>query len=339
MKKIIIALFLLIGVILAGCVTTGPKTYEEAEELSYSMVDVKLGEIAGDISKRFPGEAMALWVITGGEYNASLSDYFEPKMAQGGLLIATRTRMSLINKEFEFQFSGMVNDNDILSYGKMMGVSKIILIEVKYYDFGYECDITVMDVERGIMLYSANIAQNLFLANIMKQYRIAYPVRNPEHDISGTGERTWTVLTRLSQPEYDQAHICRTFSSNLIQYLQSFKYFYMYATLFNEKDSQNYSWETLVQNSKDELFIVSLYLPNGYYQLYFSNNPDTYFSEKGDFTEIGDFSRGSGRRSQICKFINDNIDQVFVKMEEALNRNNDRFSQRSKDAIKLAHIQ
>jgi len=328
MKKITVVLFC---VLLAACGTmqSRPKTYEEADNLATDLFWSENDKIINEIVKRFPGETMAIWGSIDNEFDDGLSANYEVKMAQHGLLVATRTRMKFINKEFDFQFSGLVADNNIMSYGQMMGVSKIVLIEVKYG--GYYRDISVMDIVKGSLLYSGHLDKDLILERLLKQYNIANtnPSTNNTQD-----EITWTVLVSLSQPENDQAQICRAFSSNAIQYFQNYKYFYNYASLEYSQEKQNYDWGTLVQLSSNGIFDVALLTPNGFYEIYFSNEQ---ISE--NYVEIGDFRPNSDRRKQICKFINDDIDQVFDKMEKALNLHGDRFSQRSKEAIRLAHIQ
>ena len=327
MKNIVPILLLQTFIILMNCATNTPKTFDEADELAMSMFWERNDAIINEIVKRYPNEPMAIWATYDTEYDAAFSEVYETKMAQHGLLVVTRTKMRLINREFEFQWSGMVNENDVKSYGQLMGVSKIILIEAQ--SSGNVRDFSVMDIEKGIILYSVHLDKNLMLQDIMKQYKISYPVQNED-----TGELTWTVLTMLSQPEYDQAQICRAFSSNAIQYFQSYKYVFNYANLDTIPSEQNYNWATVVQIANNGIIDVALRTQNGYYELYFSNEP---YNE--NFAEIGDFRPGSERRRWLCKFINDDIDNVFNKMEKALNMNNDRFSQRSKDAIKLAHIQ
>jgi hypothetical protein len=114
---------------------------------------------------------MAIWGTYDDEFSDEIASNYEVKMAQHGLLVATRHRIRFINKEFDFQFSGLVHDNDIKAYGQMMGVSKIVLIEAQHR--GNWRDISVIDIEKGVILYSANIYKDMILENILKENNIS----------------------------------------------------------------------------------------------------------------------------------------------------------------------
>ena len=166
MKNIGIITILCI-IIIIGCATSLLKanSFEEAEKIAIDIFWVYNDDIIDEIIQKFPNEPMAIWGTYNGEFSDEIASNYEVKMARHGLLVATRSRMRFINKEFDFQFSGMVNDNDIRSYGNMMGVSKIIIIESKQN--GNYRDFSVLDIEKGVLLYSANIDLNIILENIL----------------------------------------------------------------------------------------------------------------------------------------------------------------------------
>ena len=132
--------------------------------------------VIDEIVMKFPNETMAIWATYEGEFFDELASNYEVKMAQHNLLVATRARMKFINREFDFQFSGFVHDNDIKAYGKLMGVSKIVLIESQDI---YLRDISVLDIEKGVILYSARIDKGMYLDKILKDNNIEFDDGTP----------------------------------------------------------------------------------------------------------------------------------------------------------------
>jgi len=73
----------------------------------------------------------------------------------------------------------MVHDNDIRSYGNMMGVSKIVLIEARRN--GNYRDFSVLDIERGVILYSAHINLDYILENILLHNNLPLNVQEEQN--------------------------------------------------------------------------------------------------------------------------------------------------------------
>jgi len=173
---IIIILFLFIGCV-TGHVTGSAdllraNTFEEAERIAIDIFWVYNDDYIDEIVDLFPKEVMAVWGTMNGEFSDEIASNYEVKMARHGLLVVTRSRIRLINREFEFQFSGFVNSNDISAYGQIMGVSKIVVIEASRN--GNYRDISVLDIESGLILYSANINLDYILESILIHNNIPF---------------------------------------------------------------------------------------------------------------------------------------------------------------------
>lgn len=74
--------------------------------------------------------------------------------SEDGLLqIVTREHMDKVEKELNFQNSGIVNEKTILSVAKRLGAQLIVFGKVEEYNNGYMLRVRILDIETGSYLF------------------------------------------------------------------------------------------------------------------------------------------------------------------------------------------
>lgn len=86
-----------------------------------------------------------------------MSDYIQSELIStiteaGKVKVVTRAHMDKVNRELDFQMSGMVDEEQALSFCKRLGSNAIVFGQLKELDNRYNLQIKMLDVESGSYL-------------------------------------------------------------------------------------------------------------------------------------------------------------------------------------------
>ncbi len=118
---------------------------------SKSDIDTTLLQISTDICSVSPQDEI-IAVLDFSAETKKLRDYISSTltsnlMQSGKVRVVTRQHMDKIEKELDFQMSGVVNDNTALSICERLGAQAIVFGQIEELDNSYIMQIKMLDVE------------------------------------------------------------------------------------------------------------------------------------------------------------------------------------------------
>ena len=125
---------------------------QHAEEQQQRPGERAANHAVNEITKSLPREPR-LWIYNTATSNQDLVnnviDNMTSTFLNNGVTVVERQRINIIFSEQNFQYSGMVNDNDLVSIGRLAGVNTIVLIDIVGRGYERRLQVRVLDVTTG----------------------------------------------------------------------------------------------------------------------------------------------------------------------------------------------
>ena len=180
----LVFLTMLSCVLLINCSTMGKKgvSPEEYSRIVWESRIAMETAIFKDIKNIVGNKPVSIYAVVNSEYNPKYSQYYERHIAEwGGVIVATR-RTDALDREFNFQYSGRVSDDEMRGLGRMLGVNHILLVDAtlerpsSYTSSSNTSNdtwqFTLYEIEKGLVLYSFTDAIAIHREAINKNYYI-----------------------------------------------------------------------------------------------------------------------------------------------------------------------
>ena len=170
--------------LLLNCATTGKKgvTQEEFNQLVWESRIMMESAIFSDVKNIVGNNPISVYAIVNSELNNQYSQYYERHITEfSGMIVATR-RTDALDREFNFQFSGRVSDDEIRSIVRMLGVNFILIIDVNMVrptsrtsssiTSNDTWQYTLYEIERGLVLFSFTDSIAIHRESILRDHYI-----------------------------------------------------------------------------------------------------------------------------------------------------------------------
>jgi len=146
------------------CHSVNAQTQETAQPAVAVNLDTAIKNSVEYLNGRLPAGTRAI-IINIASDHANLSNYIIDEMTMalfndGRLVMVDRQNLEAIRQELNFQFSGDVSDESMVSIGKMLGLQSIISGRISPFGSVYRLQIRAIAVETGAIqgMQSLNIA-------------------------------------------------------------------------------------------------------------------------------------------------------------------------------------
>jgi len=137
----------------------GAAEYDDTRRQVEKVADYAKGEI----QKTLPTGAK-VWIHNNASSDQSMVndvvDSLTAGFVSGGVTVIDRQSIELIMRERNFQLSGEVSDNDIVSIGNMAGANTIVIINITGTGATRRLQVRVLDVARGTLLFTSDTSEN-----------------------------------------------------------------------------------------------------------------------------------------------------------------------------------
>jgi len=184
--------FILSFLLLFGCATNNRRvgvTPEEFHRLVWeSRIESEIN-IFNEIKNIVGNNPIAVHAIANSRFNHDYSTYYEQHISEHSRIVVATRRTSVLDREFDFQFSGRVSDEEMRNIGRMLGVNYILTIDATIARSTEFIDnnsndvwrFTLYEIERGLILFSTTDAIATHRDLINRNYYIfsnSQPARN-----------------------------------------------------------------------------------------------------------------------------------------------------------------
>jgi len=156
MKKIIFSVITIIMLVCASCATTTTAAKPTGAAAEFAAFNAVIEKSFNNISSRLKaGMRIAILPIRAADQkNGDYAFDTIETMFSNALMydMITRTKIAELIQEQKFQYSGLVDDNTAVQFGKLLGAQAIIVGDIAGADYTRRLVFRCLDVQTGRIL-------------------------------------------------------------------------------------------------------------------------------------------------------------------------------------------